>query len=430
MKISIWLLCLILTSTACHQETDQTETVRFLPIQPVEGYGPFHPGFSPIENSAKDSPVWAKTYSNVKGIPADWSKTQVCHIWLNSHQFVYQNVLAGNISQLNYQGLQKGWMWTPDTTKLSKTPIKCYLYVIKGFDETTQKWTVMVDTNNNLDFRDETEIYPERIDTKDPYTYKQAISIQYEVYQKGRVRQVKLPMVLKMYGSELLYNFPQYASVSLIKGNKEHKLLVSSGFTRPDFEITNLVDPSSTFIAKKIAPKDEIAMDDIIKIDGVSYKNKGVDVYNNWLELEPVSSFDKPYSLQVGYPFRPFSAKAFDNGQLIDLSQYRGQYVYVDFWAPWCKGCVADMPELKKLYQRVDKKQVVFIGVVQDSRERLIKFLAKQPLAWPQIISDSTNNLIETYHIQGLPTSILIDPKGIIIGRNLRPNELGLALKK
>ncbi|NEU69983.1 TlpA family protein disulfide reductase [Spirosoma agri] len=299
-----------------------------------------------------------------------------------------------------------------------------------GFDETTQRWSVKVDANNNLDFADEMTLYPERMAINDPYRYKKAISVQYEVYQQGRIRPMKIPMVLKMYGSQLLYNFPQYAAVFIKQGSKDYNLLVSSGFTRPDFEVSNLIDPSTSLIAQKVAPKDEIVIDDIIKIDGVSYKNKGVDVYNNWLELEPVSSLERPYSLQVGYPFRPFLAKAFASGQLIDLDQYRGQYVYVDFWAPWCKGCVTDIPALKKVYQNVDKKKVVFIGVVKDSPERLANFLAKQPLAWPQIISDSTNNLIESYHIGGLPTSILIDPKGIIIGRNLRPHELSLALNK
>ncbi len=430
MKMSVWLLGLVYTLMACHQRADQTQTVRFLPIQLIEGYGPFHPGFSPIDNASKDSPLWAKTYSEAKGVPIHWSNPQVCHIWLNTHQFIYQQVLAGHISQLDYQGLQKGWNWSPDTTKLSKAPIKCYLYILKGFDELTQKWSVKVDANNNLDFADDATIYPERMDINNPYRYKQAISIQYEVYQQGRVRQMKMPMVLKMYGSQLLYNFPQYATASLKQGDKDHSLLVSSGFTRPDFEVTNLIDPATTLTAQKVAPKDEVELNDIIKINGVSYKNKGVDVFNNWLELEPVSPLEKSYSLQVGYPFRPFRAKAFASDQLINLDHYRGQYVYIDFWAPWCKGCVADMPALKKLYQKVDKNKVVFIGVVKDSPDRLAKFLAKQPLAWPQIISDSTNNLIETYHIGGLPTSILLDPKGIIIGRNLRPHELGLALNK
>ena len=376
MKISIWLLRLILALISCHQMAAQTETVKFLPIQLIEGYGPFNPGFSSIDNSSKESSLWAKTYSDVKGVPAHWSKTQVCHIWLNTRQFVYQNVLAGNISQLDYKELQEAWNWLPDTTKLSKKPIKCYVYLIKGFDETTQKWSVMVDANNNLDFRDETTIYPERIN-KDSRIYKQATSIQYEVYQKGQVRKAKIPIVFKMAESELLlYNFPQHASVTLKKGNEEYKLLVSSGFTTPDFETTGLADPSTPFSAKSVVPRDLIKINDIVEIDHVSYRNKGVDVYNNWLELEPVKSLGKPYSLQVGYPFRPFSAKAFNSSQLIDISQYRGQYVYVDFWAPWCKGCVADMPALKKLYQKVDKKQVVFIGVVKDSPERLVEFLA------------------------------------------------------
>src|SRR5919202_4690406 len=158
MKNAFWMLILAHTLAACRQEHDQVQSVAFLPIKLIDGYGPFQPGFGLISNSGKDSPVWGKTYHVMKGIPTYWSQAQICHIWLTSHQFAYQNFLAGNISKVDYQGLQKGWTWTPDTTKLSKVPIKCYLYVVKGFNENTGKWAVLVDTNNNLDFSDETAV--------------------------------------------------------------------------------------------------------------------------------------------------------------------------------------------------------------------------------------------------------------------------------
>ena len=424
------MLILAHTLAACRQEHDQVQSVAFLPIKLIDGYGPFQPGFGLISNSGKDSPVWGKTYHVMKGIPTYWSQAQICQIWLNSHQFAYQNFLAGNISKVDYQGLQKGWTWTPDTTKLSKVPIKCYLYVVKGFNENTGKWAVLVDTNNNLDFSDETAVYPEKMNSKDPYSYTQALTVQYELYQKGQIYKRQLPMVLKTYGSELFYNFPQHASVLLKDGDKEYKLLVSSGFTRPDYEVTNLVNLTTSFLSNKVDPKEEIQIDDIIEINHVRYVNKGIDVFNNWLELEPVNSLHKPYSLQVGYPIRPFKAKAFNSEQVVDLSQYRGKYVYLDFWAPWCKACVEDMPALKKVYQETDRKRVDFVGIVKDSPKGLAKFLKKQPLDWTQIISDSANNLVEVYHISGLPTSVLIDPNGIVVGRDLRPNELEAVLRK
>ena len=396
----------------------------------MPGYGPFHPGFSPINDGDRESPKWAETYLPVKGVPTHWQQTQICRIWLNTHQFVYQNMLAGKISSTDYVGLQKGWHWVPDTTKLSKRPIKCYLYIVKGFDPKTGKYPVMVDTNNNLNFGDEKLIYPPDINPKDPYQYDRPLRIHYEVYQKGSVHQLELPMVLKHYGGELFYNFPQHAMVSFEKSSKQHRLLVSSGFTSPDFEVTSLVDPSGSFLTKKVAPKDEIQRGDVIEINQVRYRNKGVDVFNNWLELEPVHSLEKSTLLQVGYPIQPFKAQAFGTSEVIDLTKCRGRYVYLDFWATWCKGCVAAMPALMKIYQQTNRKRVEFIGIAQDSPERLTKFLARKPLAWPQIIADSTNNLTKTYHVVGLPTSVLIDPNGIVIGRNLLPDELQAALKK
>lgn len=427
-KNSVWiLLSSVLLIHACTQQ-DQTETTAYLPIQLKEGYGPFHPGFSFVRNSTKDSPVWRKTYLSVKGIPKSWSRTSVSYIILDNNQFVYQNFIEGNISLTDYQGLKKGWHLSPDTNRVSKKSIRCYIYVIRGFDEKIGKWAVKVDTNNNLDFSDEATINPKTIDPKDPYQYDKPLRIQYETYQKGVVRTAELPMVVKMYGSELLYNFPQHATTSFKKGNKEYQLILSSGFTTPDFEKTRLVDPSTLFFSGKVEDKDLIELDDIVAIGGAKYRNKGVDVFNNWLELEPADGKTQPYTLQVGNSFQPFAGRDFLTGRTVDLSKYRGKYVYVDFWGTGCKGCMEDMPALVNIYKALDTNKVAFIGITSDSPKRLKTFMIKSPLPWSQIVSDETNQLFERYHVTSLPASVLINPNGTIIARNMRPDELEAAL--
>ncbi|WP_020607578.1 peroxiredoxin family protein [Spirosoma spitsbergense] len=429
LKNSVWiLLSSVLLVHACTQPQNQIETTAFLPIQLKEGYGPFHPGFSFVRNSTKDSPVWCKTYLSVNGIPKSWSRTSVSYVILNNNQFVYQNFIVGNINLTDYQGLQKDWHLFPDTNRVSKKPIRCYIYVIRGFDEKSGKWVVKVDTNNNLDFSDEATIHPKTIDPKDPYQYDKPLRIQYEIYQKGVVQPAELPMVVKMYGSELLYNFPQYATTTLKKGNKEYQLTLASGFTTPDFEKTRLVDPSSLFFSGKIEDKDLIEIDDVVAIGGSKYRNKGVDVFNNWLELEPADGKKQPYSLQVGNSFQPFAGRDFLTGRTVDLGNYRGKYVYIDFWGTGCKGCVQDMPALVNIYRKVDTDKVAFIGITLDSPKRLKTFMVKSPLRWPQVISNDTNQLFERYHVTGLPTSVLISPNGTIIARNIRPDELRDAL--
>ena len=120
----------------------------------------------------------------------------------------------------------------------------------------------------------------------------------------------------------------------------------------------------------------------------------------------------------------PFEAKEFSTGRNIALNSLKGKYVYIDFWGTWCRGCVAELPEIKKIYNKFDRSQVEFIGVAYDTPLNLKKAINKSNIRWPQILSDSVNKLIEKYKITGFPTSILLDKKGRIIQMNLRAGEL------
>ena len=419
------MLLLFCTVAACRQDQRELATVAHLPITLKEGYGPFYQAHGVLSKENPDSPLWGKIGVPVRGTPKHWTNSAKTMVWLDAHQLVYQNVRTGKISPENYTFLQKEWKWTPDTTKLVARPIKCYVYVITGFDERRTKWAAMVDTNNNLDFSDETAFYPEGI--KPGALSDQLVdvhSVRYEVYRKGKIVEANVPMVVKMIGSEFVYNIPQYAVATFRRNDKNYELLISSKFLRTDFATSDIALSSSVSGTGKIDPSEITEIEGYIELGGVKYKNKGVDVFNNWLELEPVDGKVQAYSLQVGHPLYPFSANEFTSGKPISLTQYKGKYVYVDFWETGCKPCVQEMPALKQLYQRVDKNRFDIVGIVNDPPERLSRFLVKYKLTWPQILSDSTNKLIETYHITGYPTSVLVDPTGNVIAKDLRADGL------
>lgn len=426
MKSSIGLLAfLFLCTVTCRQNRDEPVTTAYLPITIKEGYGSFYQAFGFLTPDNLESPLWGKTYLSITGTPKHWSNLRQKMVWLNSKQLVYQNYLAKRITPEDYRFLQKEWRWTPDTTKLSAKPIKCYVYVIHGFDEKQNRWAAMVDTDNDLDFSDETAFYPEVIKPGlIPDQIKDLRRVDYEVYQKGEIMKASVPIVVKMKGSDFIYNFPQYAVATLQRNNKEYTLLISAGFQRPDFDISDIVPASSVSGSDKVDPDELTEVGGFIQLGGAKYRNKGVDSFNNWLELEPVGENVKAYSTQIGQPFYPFSANEFTSGKPVSLDQYKGKYVYVDFWETGCLPCVEDLPALKQIYQRVDKSRVDFVGIVNDSPERLSRFLKKYRLEWPQIRSDSVNKLIETYHVTGYPTSVLVDPNGTVIARDLRSEGL------
>ena len=423
------------------QAKDEPISSIHLPLTIVKGYGPFIPAFSLLtkEHSSTDptGAGWVKTYLPITGTPAKWRSVSKSIIWLNSRQFVYQNYVLGNISLEMYNYLQKSWKWQPDELKLSKKPIKCYVYVIWGINS-EGNWMAMVDTNNNLDFSDEKAFYPEILErnNKNVSSILNEQIVKYQVYQNNQIIDVEIPIIIKQFdGNQFGYNFPQYAKVELIQKGQKHELaVVSSSLTSPDFESASIVEMDTAVQNKVIERSELINVEQYISIGGLlgtKYKNKGVDWFNNTVKLEGIPFDVVVYSTQVGYLFQPFSAKEFSTKKTISLESLKGKYVLIDFWGTWCRGCVEEIPNLVTVYKGLDKSRFEFIGIAgNDTPENLKKFIDKNGITWPQILSDNSNKLIEIYKIKGFPQTVLLDPHGKVIAKDLRGKQLEIRLNE
>ena len=102
----------------------------------------------------------------------------------------------------------------------------------------------------------------------------------------------------------------------------------------------------------------------------------------------------------------------------------------LDFWASWCSTCRASFPEMKKLYAEYHKKGVEILGITNDSRKAdWLKALEEDNLPWLQVIDEypirNTPAKVATlYAIPYLPTLMLIDPDGKIVGKAKDKHEL------
>lgn len=118
------------------------------------------------------------------------------------------------------------------------------------------------------------------------------------------------------------------------------------------------------------------------------------------------------------------------NGDKLTLSDFKGKYVLLDFWASWCVPCRAGNPHLKDLYAKYKDKGIEFIGVSDDDSkpEAWHKAVEKDGLPWRQVLrgldmgklmknEPNPRDISEKYGISSLPTKILIDRSGKIIGR-------------
>ncbi len=116
----------------------------------------------------------------------------------------------------------------------------------------------------------------------------------------------------------------------------------------------------------------------------------------------------------AGHPAPPFELQGL-YGESINLADYRGQPVIINFWATWCGPCRAEMPDLQEV--SVDHAdELVIIGVnntASDNHALVAEFVDEFALTFP-IALDPEGTVVEDYQVIGLPMTIFVDRDGVI----------------
>ena len=124
-------------------------------------------------------------------------------------------------------------------------------------------------------------------------------------------------------------------------------------------------------------------------------------------------------SLAVGAEAPDFEAPNILD-EAVKLSDFRGSFVVVDFWATWCKDCRAEVPAMKQLYDKFAPRGVQFLGVSFDTdRESLVSYCIENDIAWLQVcngIKWKENPISTAFDLHWIPTMFLIDPDGNVAG--------------
>ena len=116
-------------------------------------------------------------------------------------------------------------------------------------------------------------------------------------------------------------------------------------------------------------------------------------------------------SAAVDPPAPAFSLPA-RGGATIDLAQYKGQVVMINFWASWCVPCRQEMPLLDSIYKKYKPLGFTLLSVnVEPEQKDAENFLKQTPVTFP-VAFDAKSQVSSLYNVQGMPTTVFIDRKG------------------
>lgn len=130
--------------------------------------------------------------------------------------------------------------------------------------------------------------------------------------------------------------------------------------------------------------------------------------------------------VEIGNRYVNFSMKNIQ-GKTVQISDFKGKVILLDFWASWCRPCIKEFPALKEAYSKYKHLGFEIIGISEDqSEEQWRNAIKLEKLEWTNLWEPNgmKSDPYLIYGINGIPDNFLIDGEGIIVSRNLRGKAL------
>ena len=122
----------------------------------------------------------------------------------------------------------------------------------------------------------------------------------------------------------------------------------------------------------------------------------------------------------IGKPAPSFALREVGTGRTIDINQFKGKPVVINFWATWCGPCWEEHPVLVANARRLEPR-VQFVGVVfQDTEEKILSFLQQRGSAYPTVVDQAGKTGI-AYGVGGVPETFFLDANGVIVAKFAGP---------
>lgn len=129
---------------------------------------------------------------------------------------------------------------------------------------------------------------------------------------------------------------------------------------------------------------------------------------------QAITNDDSP--VRVGHPAPDFELRTLD-GDMVRLSDYRGQGVFINFWASWCGPCREEMPDMEQQYQLMKDEGLEILAVnIAESDVVAGSFANRLGLTFP-ILLDRDRLVNDRYGVGPIPVSIFVDKDGMVVSK-------------
>lgn len=411
----------------------ESKTDFVVKLNSQDGYGIFMPG-NTILWPSQDSIFY-------RNVPKDIDEYVVRSFMLQPAQYYWNKYLDGSIKKEQFENIAK--YYKIDTTKLTNTLVDCEVLFLIGTK--ANKRVIIVDSDNDEDFGNEKileYVYPltnerqKEIDNTLPI-----VSVQYDYFENNQLMTKVIKVKPSPYKGSLgitfntnneiekkyflFASFPEYKKGYIDLNGVGFEIFVSNGFSRVDYasHVSVFITPKSDSLPSELNGDIPYQISDVFNVKGYDYLIDSVTNWGDKIFIKYLGENTMPVGITEGYYMPKFEAKHLDNS-IFELKQHPDKYILLDFWGTWCNPCIKFIPELKKINSEYPQDKFVLVSVAYDSDAKKVSdFIEKENMDWEHLFVSQNqadkNSLVEKLKISSYPSTILIDPDGKIIARNL-----------
>ncbi len=112
------------------------------------------------------------------------------------------------------------------------------------------------------------------------------------------------------------------------------------------------------------------------------------------------------------------------NGKKVELKQFKGKVIFLNFWATWCTPCKEEMPCMEILYQQFKEKNFALLAISVDygGLKPVKEYINRHHYTFP-VLLDPKGRTLDLFGVKGIPTTYLIDKKGIMVAKAVGPRD-------